>query len=293
MVSARSKLYALPRSLLLILLAACSRTRSAVPNPIPEIKTALPSISKTDGWLPQQRSIIQRYLLFDSSTVEVSNDSTAKVIPVVSTVFYSITINSSGGRDILGTITSVLDSSKINSSIPRRNFDDSTHHQNFNASLTRTNQIVGPESKASPSCSGNNTLIATRLFELIPSYPQHAVKAGDKWSDTVRSISYHGKILMKQQVFRQYELLDFTQWEGRDVVKISQHLTMIFTTLAKETNNSLSAAGAGSSAAILYLARENGLLLNSDSHSHSELIITTSRGTFPFIQNTVTHITAQ
>lgn len=292
MITMRSTSYALTSVVIWLLIAACSTTHSPVSGPATEVRPVLSAALPAETWLPRQHSSTQQYLIYDSSLVTINSDSTSKVVPIVSTVFYSVTIAATNDGSGLATLTGALDSTTAHMTIESKSASNFTHPEIFRATLTRTNEINVSTSGDFLTCSNRYNSLSARIFELVVSYPKSSAKVGDTWSDTVTSITCHGKTPLKQQAIRRYEIQEFTHQEEQAIVKIQRYAVVTFTNAVSQPNNKLSVSGGGSSTATLYLNRDNGLLLLSDNQSRTELIVTTSRGVFPFTQNTITHITS-
>jgi hypothetical protein len=273
----------------ILTLEACSTGQTSVKPPsntLPHRDSTLSDL-KLDSWSPHYTSGTYRYLILDSSTVSLSNDTTSHVVPIESRMIYSFSLSERGQ---LFDITAHVDSLSITSQLPGKNTRDTSQTSNFHTSISgqgHSTILLQPENS---TCTATTTSASSRLDELIISLPLISFKTGDKWTDTVSSISCHGKIPLIQQAVRDYELLDISSCLQQDAVKVRRTISETLTGTSAEGKNHLSASGSGTATATLCLQRKSGTILQSDANSRLDLVVLTTRGSFPFTQNVHTHI---
>jgi hypothetical protein len=276
----------------LLALSACSTghvpaTPSSSPTTHADTAAAHPELS---SWSPQMTAGTRRYLIIDSSTVSLSNDTTSRVMPIKSTILYSLSVTNRGDSFAL---TSQIDSVAISTQLHVKGSPDTGRVSEFHVMVSKQGQLTMNSEQATTTCTGASISAASRISELMISLPTNRLKTGDKWADTASTISCHGKIPLMQHATREYELIDLSSCLQRDAVKVRRTVFDTFTGSSTESNNHLSANGSGTSTSILCLQRNTGALLESNAQSRSDLAVVTTRGTFPFIQNTNTHIELQ
>ena len=272
-------------------LQGCSTTTpasSTVPVPSPRVdstSTKSPSINWEPAILPGK----WRYLIQDSSTVSINNDTTTRVEPIESVMHYTMGVTDSGGTLF---ITGQVDSLLVNSRLPGKVKTDTSVTVTFHNSISKRGHLGAVASVDEKNCTGGNAFPVSRISELVITLPVHSLKVGDRWSDTSSTTTCHGKIPLMHRAVREYELVDLTSC-NHDGVRVQRVVSDTFTGSSTESTNHLSASGSGTSRSILCLDRNTGILLTSDGQSRIELVVTTTRGVFPFTQKTSTHITTQ
>lgn len=270
-------------------LSACTPKHSQQPSPTPEPPHRPVSIAEADSWSPKIMAGSQRFLIRDSSTVSISNDTTTQALPIESTMIYSIVITPSTDSFVL---VGRVDSLTINSRLPtKRTSVDTGRAGEFRGTLIPHGQIQAVGQPQTTSCSSSSNSALTRIYELIVPFPKDKIRIGDKWSDTVSATTCHGKTPLTQQLIREFEVTGFNARQQQKLVMIQRKVFITFTGATTDTNTHLSASGSGSGEATLIVDQNSAELLQSDGRTQSTLTVTTSRGTFPFTQTTSTHIT--
>jgi hypothetical protein len=160
----------------------------------------------------------------------------------------------------------------------------------FQTILSATGQLFLPAQDSTSLCPGGVTPAAARIYELVLSYPERALKIGDSWTDTVSTTVCRGKIPLHQRAIRIYQILSFTTWKQQSAVMISRNVSSILSADFKQIPNHLEATGSGESSTFIYANQATGILLQSNTKSQSTLAIRTSRGVFPFRQIISTYI---
>jgi hypothetical protein len=269
-------------------LQACSTNRSL---PSPTSRTPAPANSgvveaHNNSWAPRVSEGRWRYLIQDSSMISINNDTTARVEPIKSTTIYTISVvDSNNSLRITGHVDSLL----LNSRLPTRARTDTGMAKELSGLISRQGRLTTVSDIAPTGCAAGAVSASSRLLELLTFLPPHPVKVGDKWSDTVSTTTCHGKIPLTQTAVRNYELLDLSSCQ-RGGTQVRRIVSNTLTGSSSETVNHLSASGFGTATSILCLDRATGALQSSDGQSRLELTVTTTRGVFPFTQNTNTHI---
>jgi hypothetical protein len=275
--------------LAILTLQACSTGRLPVSSTTPTAPhtDTVTSNLKPNSWSPQITTGKRHYLIHDSSTVSINNDSASRVLPIESTMMYSLSVTDIGNSF---SLDSYVDSLTVSAQPPLKSTSDTGRVSEFHTTLSRQGHLSTTPEKTRIACTGASTSASSRIGELMISFPATRLKVGDKWADTVSSTSCHGKIPLRQQATREYELLDLYSCLQRDAVKVRRTVADTFTGTSTESNNHLSASGSGTSTSILCLQRDTGMLMESNGQSHSDLTVVTIRGTFPFSQDIHTHI---
>jgi hypothetical protein len=280
-------------SIMAILAVANCSTGRAPASPrssTPSRADSVPTHIHSSNWTPRFTTGTRRYFIRDSSVISISNDTTSQPIPIESTMIYSISATNVGDSLML---TSHIDSLRVSSRLQANSNTDTGSASDFHTIFSKQGHLTTILDRARTGCTGANTSASTRIGELITSFPGVGLKVGDKWTDTTSITSCHGKIPLIQQAIREYELLDLSSCLQHDAVKVRRTVSDTFTGSSTESNNHLSASGSGTASAILCLQRDTGALIESNGKSRSDLIVVTTRGTFPFTQNVNTHIESQ
>jgi hypothetical protein len=276
---------------LVLSLQSCSTkhppTSTAPATPTQTSKPGPESVS--NAWSPQLLPVRRQYLIRDSSTISINNDTTARVEPIESTMIYTISITDTAGAFLL---VGHIDSLFVNSRLSTKPNTDISRTAEVHAFISRQGQVGTVSNIAPARCAGGTTFPTSRLSELLTVLPGHPIKVGDTWSDTSSTTTCHGKIPLTQRAVQQYELLDFSSCQGGGV-KVRRTVSETMAGASAESTNHLSAIGSGTAISILCLERNTGVLLSSDGESHLDLTVMTIRGVFPFTQKTNTHIEAQ
>jgi hypothetical protein len=276
---------------LIFCLGACSTARSApstAPSPSPRSDSTgieLPS----NTWIPKIVPGVRHYLIQDSSTISINNDTTAHVEPIESTMLYTVSVTDSSGSLLL---TGQVDSLLVNSRLPTKPKTDTTEVSKLHGAISRQGRLNNTVLANEKSCTTGSVSPSSRIGELLITLPVYPLKSGDKWSDTSSTTTCHGKIPLTHTAVREYELLDLSTCDHNGA-KVHRVVSDSFTGSSTESTNHLSASGSGTASSILCLDRTTGALSASDGESRLELTVTTTRGVFPFTQKTSTHIRLQ
>jgi hypothetical protein len=243
-----------------------------------------------DGWAPRLTPEIKRYSIADTSIISLNNDS-AHSSSIQTTAIYDIALTALDDSFLLtARVESLTTNSRIQEAHVSGKIDSLEQFHATISSTGRSSLIIG----SLPSvCAGGINPVATRILELTLNYPQRHLKIGDKWSDTVAIISCRGKTPLLQQNIYQYELTDFTKSTQLSLAKIQRTVTTTFHGVSTDLRNQLIVHGSGFNSSTLYVDQKNGMLVESTEHSQLLLLLTTTRGTYPFTQNIFTHITVQ
>ena len=269
------------------LLGACSSHHPAVsaPTPSTSIRDSVAPHMRVNSWSPRVTSGRWHYIIQDSSIVSISNDTSARAMPIKSRTVYSVSILDSSNVFL---VDAQVDSFYINTN-PRKNNTDTTKTAGFHSRIGADGKVAGVLVSTPISCSDATNSSVGRLGEVRVVVPRVAAKAGDKWADTSSTTICHGRIPLLHHAVREYELVDLLSCQPGNGVKVRRVVTDSFTS-STESSNHLSASGSGSGTSVLCLQRDSGMVITSDGQSRLDLTVTTSRGTFPFTQNTSTHI---
>jgi hypothetical protein len=270
-----------------IVLNSCSQNQVAqtgLPTSPPQ-EQIKPSLQ--DEWMPKQVPGTRRYIIEDSSTILLSDDSTHTSSLQTATV-YSLSLIALADSFLF---TAKVDSMSSNSrSSPKESEANKASAQTVHATFSSTGEMSALKGEAPSSCQGGVDAAAMRVFELTQSYPKKRIRVGDRWTDTVSATSCRGRTVLNQQIIREYQLLELTSWKDHDVAKIQQEVSAIVTATNSESQNNLTATGSGTGKRIFYADRITGFLRESNGRSESRLTINTSRGSYPFTQSITTHI---
>jgi hypothetical protein len=271
----------------LVALSACSQNRA--PQTIPASQPNHEAVQEVlhEGWTPIRATGTTEYLIKDSTTIVISNDST-HTVPIQTSTLYSVRFVSIGDSfTLVGKVDSVKTSTQSHAS---RNTTDMVGRQEFQAMVGRYGKISVLSENFPSSCGGGIESAATRLFDLTLELTATERRVGDRWTDTVSAMICRGKTLLTQQTIRQYELLGLEKWKEQNAVKISRNSTSIFSTTSMDPKSHLTTSGSGSSSTTIYADKTTGQLLQSDGRSQSTLSVSTNRGVYPFTQIVDTHI---
>jgi hypothetical protein len=274
--------------MLIYSIEACStRHPSVSASPVSAPHHDSVATSRKTGWTPQFSSGKWEYLIRDSSTISMTNDTTGHIEPIESTTTYVLSIADSNNVLIL---TGRIDSLLVNSRLPSRKSADTSLSREFHSVLSKQGHLTTVPATPTITCTGASLPPSTRLQELLITRPTGAIEVGSTWSDTSSMTTCHGKIPLTQTVVRNYQLMESSTCQP-GMAQVQRTVSSSLIGSSAETNsNHLSANGSGTATSILCLDRNTGILLESTGHSHLEMTVTTSRGTFPFVQNTSTQI---
>ena len=277
-------------AVVVLTLSACTprRTQTTGTDPQPTLQPA--RSSEVESWTPQITSGTRKYLLSDSSVISIS-DTTNRVVPIETTMYYSLAIGPIGDSfSILGIVDSSTVDSQLRTKPQKR---DSTNFDEIQGVITKQGHLQLESREQSNSCSSSSASTTSRIYELVIPYPKEQLSIGDKWSDTVSSTNCHGRTPLTQQIIREFQVKQFTTWHEHNAVEVQRQSNISFSGSSSEPNTHLQANGFGSGSATLLMDRTTAVLLESNSQTKSTLTIVTSRGAFPFSQSTSTHITIQ
>jgi hypothetical protein len=272
---------------IILFAAGCSGHRVVPSSSTPVPVQKAPVIHPQEGWSPQMSTGARSYLVHDSSTVSIGND-TASSLPIEATAIYSTSLTPKGDSFYLAA---AADSMTMNSHLQTSKDPQNTgNHQGFSAFISSRGRVSGLTSQQSADCAGGMNPIATRIFELTLTYPVTEATIGSNWSDSVSTTACHGRATLLQRSIRAYKLLKFTSWKNRAVAEIQRTVSTIFSDVPNSSTNHFSITGSGTGSGILYVDRATGELLESNSQSQLAISVVTSRGVFPFTQFVTTHI---
>ena len=282
----------IPGVLFIISLGACSTTHSLGTRtpPVPTRNNSVTSVSAVSSWTPQIKPGQWKYLIRDSSTVSINNDTVTRIEPIESTTIYTITLTDTSSSLVL---TGHIDSLYIRTRLSNRTRSEVSETPDIHGFVSHQGHFTETVSTSPTTvCTGNTPSPISRISELLIPLPNHSLIVGDKWSDTSSVTICHGKIPLRQIAVREYELLDLSSCQ-HNAVKVRRVVTNTFAGSSAEGSNHLSASGSGTANSILCLRQNTGALLESTGQSELQLTVTTTRGVFPFIQKTITHIETQ
>jgi hypothetical protein len=280
------------------LLVACATGRTSTPTvptaasgPIQSDSASIMS-TKSTAWNPHIVPLQLHYVVDDSSTVLISNDTSARTNSIEAHTVYTVSIIDTSSTSSQYFLTVRVDSQSINNR-PSKSRKDSVGELETRVGLTKEGKIVQNLSNVPPSCSSSSATSLARIHEIRVTLPPPHAKIGERWADTTSSIICRGKIPLMQKTTYEYELLSLTTCAQHNGVSIRRIATSNFSTSPVDSTSHLTANGSGTSTAILCLNRDDSALLESVGQSRIDLTVITSRGTFPFTQNSTTHIRLQ
>jgi len=272
---------------IIIVLNSCSPKRVAQPGFSTASSQEQVKPSLQDEWMPKQAPSTRQYLIEDSSTILINNDSTHTSL-LQTAIVYSISLIALADSFSFTAKVDSMSTSSISS--PRMNGSEKSYSQTIHATFSSSGEMSAISGEVASSCQGGVDATGVRVFELTQNYPKQAIKVGDKWTDTVSVISCRGKISLHQQIIREYRLLELTNWKEHAVAKIQRNVSTTVTGTNSESQNHLMTTGTGVGTMIFYADRNTGFLRESNGHSELRFTITTSRGSYPFTQSITTHI---
>lgn len=274
--------------LIIICTYSCSTVHREQPVALKPIPRDSVKLSPLEGWLPHQSAIAGEYMIEDSSTISVNNDSVQSPSINSRTVFTVMTQLVGDSAVLHATVDSLIVSS--HTPVARGVFDSSSQSQTFQATLSPTGKVQKIDGRVTPICVGGQDPAASRIFDFTITYPKHRIKDGDKWADSTRITTCRGKIPVSQESTRQYQMLGRISSPTSSTVKIQRTTSTHFIGIGPSARNPLEIEGSGTSSTTLYVDDVNGLLLHADGQSTSTLNVLTTRGSYLFIQNILTDI---
>ena len=275
---------------IVIILNNCSPNRVAQPGfaTAPPREQIEPSLQ--DEWMPKQAPGSRQYLIEDSSTTSISDDPTHTSSLQTATTYSLSLVPLADSFSFTAKVDSM--STSLASS-PEASTLNKSFSQTVHGTFSNNGEMSTVIADASSSCQGGVDAAGMRMFELTQYYPKGAIKIGDKWADTISATSCRGKITLHQEIIREYQLLELTNWKKYPVAKIQRNVSTTAMGSSSESQNHLTATGFGTGTALFYADRTNGFLRESNGYSESKFIISTSRGSYSFTQNVITHIKIQ
>ncbi len=279
-------------SMFALTLAACASNRPVIVSSTSSAATTKDSVTpqrRANTWVPKLGTGKWRYVIRDSSIVSISNDTVSRALPIESRTSYLVSVTDS----VKGLILSARIDSSFANTHPTRNNADTSKAAELHVALSPEGKLPHLLETTSSRCSNASNSPISRIGEVRIVLPAGRVAVGDRWADTSSTTSCHGRIPLVHRAVSDYELLDLNSCAPGDGVKVRRIVTDTFTASTTESSNRLSASGSGTSSSILCLQRETAVVIRSNGQSRLDLVVTTSRGTFPFTQNTTTHIELQ
>ena len=270
-----------------IALNSCSASHVTQPGfpTSPPREPVKPSLQ--DEWVPKQAPGTRQYLIEDSATIFIGNDSTHTSLLQTAT-WYSLSLIALA--DSFSFTTKIDSMSTSSHTSLTKNGVDSSSSRTIHATFSSNGEMSALIGEAPSSCQRGVDATAMRVFELTQNYPKKSIRVGDRWADTVSGTSCRGRIPLYQQSIHEYQLLELINWKDHDVAKIQRNVSTVITGTSFESQNHLTVTGSGVGSMIFYADRITGFLHESDSHSKSRLTINTSRGSYSFTQTITTHI---
>ena len=220
----------------LVLVGACSTSRPTTRNSPPATVASdslHPSKSpNNNSWSPHIKEGQWRYVIQDSSTISINNDTTAHVEPVESTMIYTMVLTDSVHSL---TFSGHIDSLLINSHLAKKSRSDTSEASEVHGFVSRQGQFT-QIAKMVTACTNGSAASVSRISELLIMLPSHSLNPGDRWSDTSSTTTCHGKIPLKQIALRNYELLDLSSCPHGGV-KVRRSVSDSLTGSSVEGNN--------------------------------------------------------
>lgn len=269
---------------------SCSRVHSEQPLAGKSVTRDSVNVSPIDGWLPHQGAAVEQYVIKDSSTISVDNDSTRAALINSRTVFTLTTQLAGDSAILLARIDSIL----ISFYAPIvKTTSDTRQSRTFQAVLSSKGKIQRIDGSTDDLCSGGQDPTVSRIFDLTLTYPKNRIRAGDKWADTTHITTCRGRIPLRQESIRQYEMLGRMTSAMSSAMKIQRITSTRFLGVGTAPQNHLQIDGSGTSSMTLYIDGINGFLVSANGSSTSTLNISTARGSYSFNQNILTDITGR
>lgn len=244
-------------------------------------------ISGVDSWKPKLASGSNRYLITDSSTISIGTDSSHSSSIHTATIYSLILAVLSDSLSLTARIESLTTDSHLQVAKPGLLTDSI---EDFHATVSSNGRLSPITRELRSTCEIGVNPAATRIFELTINYPQRLLKVGDEWIDTISTTLCRGKTTLQQQNIYRYKIITFSTQNGFNTAQIQRTVSTTFSSLSTNPKNQLVTTGSGSSVSNLSIDRKTGMLIQSNEHSQITLTITTTRGSYPFTQNTLTQV---
>lgn len=271
----------------MICTCSCSPMHREQPAAIKPVTRDSVKISPIAGWLPHQAATTEQYAIEDSSTISVNGDS-AQVSSINDRIVFTLATQPIGDSAVL---LARVDSLLVSSHTPMmRTTPDSGRPQTFEAILSSTGKVQKINTPPSTICVGGQDPVVSRILDLTITYPKYGIKDGDKWADTTRTTTCRGKIPLRQESIRQYEMLSRTGSLTPAAVEIQRTTSTRFTGVETSGRNHADIDGSGTSSITLWVNKIDGSLLYGNGKSTSTLNVSTTRGVYRFLQNVLTDI---
>jgi hypothetical protein len=244
-------------------------------------------VSTIDTWAPKMVSGTSRYLVIDSSTISTNGDSSHSS-SIATTAIYNLTLATVADSLSLSVrVESLTTNSQVQIAKHSLHTDSI---ENFRATVSSNGRFSPITGVLRSLCVVGVNPVATRIWELTINYPHQQLKVGDEWTDTISTTSCRGKMTLQQQNIYRYKIIDFSLQKGSDLAQIQRAVSTTFHSISTNSGNELTTTGTGSSSSVLYINRKTAMLVQSSEHSQVALTVNTTRGSYPFTQNTSTQI---
>lgn len=275
------------RTIAVICICSCSPAHRERPIAIKPAVRDSAEVSPVDGWLPHQVATAGQYVIQDSSTVSLVNDS-AQSSSINSRTVFTLTTQRVGNSTVLqARVDSLSTTSSTSTAGPT---PDNSQLPMFRAAMSSTNEVQEIDGPASTLCTGGQDPVVSRIFDLTVTYPQRRIKNGDKWADTIHITTCRGRTPLRQERTRQYEMLGRVSSPASLTVKIQRTTSTRLIGAGVSGQNRLNIDGSGTGSATLYVDETSGALLSAKSSSTSTLNVVSARGSYSFIQSLFTDI---
>jgi hypothetical protein len=273
----------------IVSIAGCSTPKTAQPSSQPQAQKSSSVTASSDDWSPTQIESVQRYLVKDSATISIKDDS-SRTSSIQTRISYLLTYSTKADSFLLATKVESLTTNSHDFGVSSSRVRTDTNMTQLSHTTISINGHIGTITQQLPSqCPGGIDPFAARIFELTISYPKNRIRVGDEWTDTISTTTCRGKTAVFQQSERHYKLLELSS-SAPASAKIQRDVRTTFTGTAGESSSHPTATGSGTSSATIYTDLITGSISRSVTHAQSTLTITTPRGTYPFTQNVITEI---
>ncbi len=272
-------------------ICSCSPQQTfGTPNTVPEPKRdVLTKNTSANGWAPTRSRSNGRYVIRDSSEISISNDTLHSSLIQTITIL-AMTVATMGDSFTLDAKVESLSTLPVTNSQIVKNSTALFSPLEFYGVYQKSGQLSTLTQSSATGCLGGLDPVAARIQEVSITNPAKRIRVGDKWTDTVSVTTCRGRTPLFQQTIRDYELLELLNSQGREFAKIRRTGATTLTSPPRESKNEMNASGSGTSSAMLLIERGSSSLISSDGKSYSTLTVNTSRGSYPFTQNVITHI---
>ncbi|MBX6331997.1 MAG: hypothetical protein IRY91_09125 [Gemmatimonadaceae bacterium] len=272
------------------LLSCSSGTTPHTPAPPAPMRDSA-AVSTPESWTPRLAPGSWHYHVVTEASVALTTDSSTTRVPVRTSTFYTIRLESdSAGLALRGSVDSATVSA--DKTIPEQP-DTTQRTSTFTAHIGADGAVTDLQGSDSTQCvQGLDPRVAAVRALLI--HTPATLTPNATWSDSTSVVTCRGTTPIRTTTTYTYEVKGLTSWQGTPALEIARTGTI---TLASEaglaTASAITITGTGNSTTTLLVDPATAMILHATGESHASLTVATARSKLPFRQDVTETITLQ